>query len=197
MPTLIADLGRTFIEIDRDDALDTETAVAVAGMFGKSVGWNDVLAHPRTVLLGEAGTGKTAEFELQRERCRSDGTLAFFCRIEDLADYGLERALDPASDWEELLDWRTAEGKAIFLLDSVDEARLHGKNVEVALRALDRELKAARDRATVLISCRVSDWRAHAAGRRLLNVCRRRFYPKRSRDATRTCRRFASSPLRH
>lgn len=162
VPTLIDDLGRTFIEVDRDDAPDIETAAMVARMTGKSIGWADVLAHPRSVLLGEAGTGKTTEFELQRERCRLDGTPAFFCRIEDLADDGLERALESASDWEEFQGWRAGEGQAVFLLDSVDEARLRGKNVARALSALNHELKAARDRATVLISCRASDWQAHA-----------------------------------
>lgn len=198
VPTLIDDLGRTFIEIDRDNAPDIETAAMVARMTGKSIGWVDVLAHPRSVLLGEAGTGKTTEFELQRERCRLDGTPAFFCRIEDLADDSLERALNPASDWEEFQAWRAGEGQAVFLLDSVDEARLRGKNVARALSALNHELKAARDRATVLISCRASDWQAHVdrdmVAKRLPGPLQSEKTKGRDKDAP-AVRVFAFAPL--
>jgi hypothetical protein len=150
------------MEIGKDDALDPESAAMVARLSGRTTGWNDVLAHPRAVLLGEAGTGKTEEFELQRKRCRREGTLAFFCRIEDLADHGLERALDPPSDWDEFLDWKAGEERAVFLLDSVEEAQLRGKDFRLALRALGKELGKSLDRAAVMISCRGSDWMAHA-----------------------------------
>jgi hypothetical protein len=159
---LIDDLGRTFFEVGAGEAFDPDQAAMITVMTGKATLWDDVLAHPRAVLLGEAGTGKTAEFRLQRRRCRSAGTLAFFARIEDLADHGLEWALEPVSDWAEFQAWKTRNEPAVFLLDSVDEARLKGKDFRLALRRLARELGSAAAQATVLISCRVSDWQAHA-----------------------------------
>lgn len=155
------DLDRSFSEISRDDQLDPDHADLIARISGRRTGWAEVLAHPRVVVLGEAGTGKTTEFLRQRQRSRDAGNIAFFARIEDLAD-GLQIALDPAEDWEEFGRWCTGDGPALFLLDSVDEARLRGQEFRRALRRFAQALGPATARARVVVSCRVSDWRAHA-----------------------------------
>lgn len=79
-------------------------------------------------------------------------------------------ALDPPADWTEFRTWIDGTGQAVFLLDSVDEARLKGKDFGRALRRLAGELGTAQERATVLVSCRVSDWQAHA-DRRTVEEC--------------------------
>ncbi|BAI73541.1 hypothetical protein AZL_a00100 (plasmid) [Azospirillum sp. B510] len=162
MTVAIVNLDREFIEIGDDKTLGDRSLPFRSRLAGRGTGWAQVLAHPRVVLLGEAGTGKTTEFEEQRKRCRLGGTPAFFARIENLAVHGLELALEPVSDWDEVQTWNLGEKRAVFLLDSVDEARLKGQEFRLALRRLAKDLGEARNRVTVLISCRVSDWQAHA-----------------------------------
>ncbi len=56
-------------------------------------------------------------------------------------------------------DWQGGDAPGWFFLDSVDEARLNDKSLKRALSRFRRDLGSALDRASVLISCRVSDWK--------------------------------------
>jgi hypothetical protein len=112
--TKFVDLDRCFYEIAEDDTVDPDIRAVVAKLTGRYMRWIDVLQHPRVIILGEAGMGKTTEFRLQRQRCRQKGTAAFFCRIEDLATYGLPTALDPASDKTNFDHWKDNEDPGVF-----------------------------------------------------------------------------------
>ena len=152
------DLDRRFLDY-ADDTLPDPTARRILSGFGEGgKDWKAILAHPRIVVLGEAGTGKTTEFRRQTAILKQAGTAAFFCRIEELAEFGLARALD--EDEHHFTAWRNGTGPGVFFLDSVDEARLRDKDFPRALRNFRKELgQSALARATVLISCRPSDWR--------------------------------------
>lgn len=151
------DLHRYFVPIRKDE----EASLDVGRIWGRRVaGWLDwpaLLKKQRVVLLAEASSGKSDEFRHQQRRLAAEGKPAFFVSIEQLADDGLDAALDPAGA-QAFQAWKTSTEPGFFFLDSVDEARLNRKNFDAALRRLARELGANLGRTHLFISCRVSDW---------------------------------------
>src|SRR6185437_9960053 len=151
------ELDRYFVPLrkDQEPTLD-------AGVWGRKIAgwidWTELLDHRRIVLLAEASSGKTEEFRSQQQQLSAVGKPAFFVRIEELADLGFEAALEPASA-KSFESWRDGAGEAFFFLDSVDEARLNRKSFETALKRFRRDLDRTIERARVLISCRVTDWK--------------------------------------
>lgn len=127
------------------------------------VAWEELLQNPFVVVLGEAGSGKTSEFEAQVERIRQDQRFAFFVRAEDLVDGIFSGAVNP-DDHKILETWRYGNDEALFFFDAVDEARIaHQANVfDKVLTKLRGDLADAKSRARFVISCRVSDWNPHA-----------------------------------
>lgn len=152
------DLHRYFVPIGKDQ----EASLDAGRIWGRRVAgwldWPDLLKKQRVVLLAEASSGKSDEFRHQQRRLAAEGKAAFFVSIEQLADYGLDAALDPAGA-QALQAWKPSTEPGFFFLDSVDEARLNRKNFDAALRRLARELDPYLGRTHLFISCRVSDWR--------------------------------------
>ncbi len=153
------DLNRSFVPIGKDEEADLNIGRTSGHRIGGWLDWPDLLEHRRVVLLAEASSGKTEEFLHQAQTLTSQGIAAFFITIEDLADDGFERALAP-SDVAAFERWRDGVGEeGWFFLDSVDEARLHHKSLQRALRRFAGEIGTAVERARVHLSCRVSDWK--------------------------------------
>ena len=150
------DLKRNFIPV----AKHSEPNLAIGRAWGRKLGgwleWSDLLDHQRVVLLAEASSGKSAEFKHTAAGLRSNGAFAFYSTIEQLAagQLGLGQAE------QELLErWKSGAERAWFFLDSVDEARLNQKKFDDALRNFTAQIGPAFGRASVLISCRASDWK--------------------------------------
>jgi hypothetical protein len=123
------------------------------------------LEKRRVVILAEAGSGKTTEFQLAESNLRKAGKAAFFVRIEDIADSDLISCL---SDCSEQFDrWKTGTEDAWFFFDSIDEARVNRKNFSVALDRIRDGIGAGLSRARIILSCRVYEWR-NAADRALI-----------------------------
>lgn len=161
------ELNRDFVPVEKD-----KEPILDSGMWGlwgrKYAGWKswpDLLQYRRVLLLAEASSGKSVEFRHQQEALVADGKPAFFIRIEELADQGFEAALEPG-DAGRFKAWLQSNDEGFFFLDSVDEARLNKKSLETALKRFARDLDKAVERASVYISCRVSDW--HGEKDRLL-----------------------------
>lgn len=151
------DLHRYFAPIKKDQ--EPSLNVGFWGRkFAGGLDWDELLTHRRVVLLAEASSGKSEEFRNQQRVLSFQGKLAFFIRIEELADQGFEAALDPGSA-EAFARWRGGTEQAYFFLDSVDEARLNRKSFDTALKKFARDLDRAVERAFIFVSCRVTDWK--------------------------------------
>jgi len=152
-------LNRYFIKIHKDRESSLNLGLGWGRRYSGWLTWDDILQRQRVVLLAEALSGKTEEFRQQAIALRGQGIPAFFVRIDDLADEGVEAALDPA-DISVFQSWQRSEpaSDAWFFLDSVDEARLNNKSMSRAFRCLARELGDGLGRSHILVSCRVSDW---------------------------------------
>lgn len=125
----------------------------------KAKTWDEILQSPYVVVLGEGGMGKTTELKLQAKKRRKAGEVAFFVEIGKLAMRGLDLAMG-LDDAPELTRWRGSEEPALFLLDSLDEAKLRSQFLPDALENLRRALGEAWPRARLVISSRASDWMA-------------------------------------
>lgn len=129
------ELGRTFHDLRVEGQTDDDGELR-ASLFGReTVGWKDIREESRTILLAEAGAGKTAEIRAMASRLRTEGRAAFFLRIEHVANH-LEDAFE-VGDHAKFQDWLSSDEPGWLLLDSVDEARLHSpKDFELAVRRL-------------------------------------------------------------
>lgn len=156
-------LDRRFLELKETGDESAERELAALGLL-KGVAWDEILRHRCVVVLGEAGTGKTTEFRQRSALLANTGAASFFVTVEELASQGFAESLTSKLE-RQFETWKSSTERAYFFLDAVDEARLNGprfKIFETALRKLERALGKDIVRAHVLISCRVSDWRAHS-----------------------------------
>ena len=119
-------LDRTFTKYDPDqDQEELAQQSYLQEFFGASsqLTWGELLKHGRAVVLGEAGSGKTWEFEAQCERLSADGAYAFFVRLENLAEGDIAHILSGA-DLARYQQWVVGASAAFFFLDAVEESRL-------------------------------------------------------------------------
>lgn len=127
---------------------------------GTAFQWSDILSSPCSVVLGEAGSGKTAELTAQAARLASQGKASFGLEVAAVAQRGLVD-LDP----DAVANWRAGAGDAWFFLDSVDEAKLRGETLRDALAQFTTALRGVLHRCRLVVSCRHSDWRAEDSQR--------------------------------
>lgn len=155
----MVDLYRTFSELGNHlSDSETEDWEKFTGSRSGRKTWAELHEAPIAVILGEAGIGKTVEFELEVGRLRSRGRSSFFVALNQLVDSeSWELALSEDSTAYEA--WLTSCDLGYFFLDSVDESRLksHGdfvRALKLARKALDPNLARVR----LALSSRVSDW---------------------------------------
>lgn len=152
------DLGRTFHEISADASANDEADLRRAFHVGDKVGWPDLIKEYRTIILSEAGSGKTAEIRNAARTIRAQGKPAFFLRLEHIPD-DFEDAFEVGT-FEDFQAWLASSEEGWLLLDSVDEARLRNPgDFERAIRKLGRRMKAALDRTHIIITGRTTAWR--------------------------------------
>lgn len=120
--------------------------------------WKDLRDKPLAVVLGQAGIGKTVEFELEVQRLRSAGKAAFCVALNQLVNpQSWRRALAESYDGYE--QWKASNETAYFFLDAVDEARLKGQADFVqALSEVLLALSKCMSRVRFVISSRPTDW---------------------------------------
>lgn len=151
-------LGRTFHELSKhaseSDAVDLSQVFYVRG----NLSWEDIFTNWRTVILSEAGSGKTQEIRNAALSFREKGKHAFFLRLEHIPD-DFEGAFEVGS-FEEFEQWIASGEEGWLLLDFVDEARLRSPvDFEKAIRKLGRRISTAKDRTHIVLTGRTHAWR--------------------------------------
>ena len=113
-----------------------------------------------SVLLAEAGAGKTMEMTEQAKRLAGEGRFAVFVPLESLDRQPIADLLSVA-DEERFKAWK-ADGRetAWFFLDAVDELKLTDGKLDRALLQLSKAIDGHGHRARAIISCRPGDWRS-------------------------------------
>ena len=153
------DLHRTFHELETSEkSISDDVEIDWLYTQGNTLNWDDIASQYRTVILSEAGSGKTTEIRNTTRKLINGGKAAFFLRLEHIPR-DFEDAFEEGSI-ESFLEWLESTEEGWFLLDSVDEARLyHPGDFELAIRKLSRKLRFALDRAHIIITSRTSAWR--------------------------------------
>lgn len=151
-------LDRTFHELSKYASESDDADIGQAFHVGKRLSWSDIANEYRTVILSEAGTGKTEEIRHVAETLRAEGKQAFFIRLEHIPD-DFEDAFEVGA-FEEFQNWLASSDEGWLLLDSVDEARLRSPgDFELAVLKLGKRIAAAKQRTHIVITGRTTAWR--------------------------------------
>lgn len=160
-------LDRRFYKWSQDaDGLAHSRYREAAGLSDGMLGWIDLLAKRRVVILAEAGSGKTAELVEQARLQTAACKFAFYATVQDVGRDGLESALRPA-DREHLNAWRSSSEPGWLFIDSIDEAKLDNIRLERALRQIANGIVGGEGRAHIVLSGRHTDWEFARDARRL------------------------------
>lgn len=120
--------------------------------------WSDLHATEVSIVIGEAGIGKTTEFELEVARLTKRGEAAFFLPLNQLTDRDSWQ-LAIAGQQSAYGSWVASNQIGYFFLDAVDEARLRSHaDFEKALALVQRALEPHLSRIRIAISSRITDW---------------------------------------
>lgn len=153
------DLNRRFHKLSDQEVTDPDyLAILSEGRFGSSIEWNEVLEHPRLILLAEAGTGKTRELRERAALLTAQGRYAFFVPLEALFDDKIEEILSPNQTLR-FAEWKETSDTAWFFLDAVDELKLKAGNLERAVGRLLKSINGYLHRCRIIVSSRPNDWR--------------------------------------
>ncbi|KUI99638.1 hypothetical protein [Vibrio sp. MEBiC08052] len=158
MPTYIP-LNRQFSSVSLASEASEQQEVTFNWWLDETKTWEDLFNEYRCVILSEAGSGKTEEFQQQAMFLQQQGRPAFFIRIEDI-DRDFPAAFE-IGDEDLFHSWLASSDDAWFFLDSVDEARLgNPQDFAKAIRYFSRTIQPATQRAHIYISSRPYCWRS-------------------------------------
>jgi len=153
------DLNREFI---RAAERDEEPYLGLFGFERGGLTWKDLLEKPCVVILAEAGSGKSEEFDHQRGILIASGNFAFGASVSNVARLGLKRSLAHA-DRATFEAWKASDDALCWLfIDSVDEAKDQGHHFDDAARELADAIAGREERVRLIISSRFTDWDAIA-----------------------------------
>ncbi|GLQ73164.1 NACHT domain-containing protein [Vibrio penaeicida] len=152
-------LDRQFSPVIENHKDSEELDISLSLGIKKAHNWKSLLSEYRTVILAEAGAGKTVELKEMASKLSIEGKLSFFIRIEDI-DRNFDDAFE-IGDEGEFEDWLNSNDEAWFFLDSVDEAKLaHPRAFEKAIKRFAKGIGKGAKRAHIYISSRPYSWRA-------------------------------------
>ncbi len=182
-PTGYIEIDRRFSRLhgsDRPEELAAASYLDGSLADSLALGWTELLKERLVVVLGEPGSGKSWEFRARCASLQEKGEYAFLIELERLAAGTFEALLAPA-DRERFEKWQRGGQTAWFFLDSVDEAKIRrSADFYAALDKVVAAIGGAMDRARVLISSRISEWRPASDREEVLG----RFAPARPSQQT-------------
>ena len=108
-----------------------------------------LLKRRRVVILAEAGSGKSTEFRRQMKIVEQSGSFSFSATVKESAERDFRSAM--GSQAATAFDvWKSSEESAWIFLDSVDEAKVRGLELERALSSLTDCIAGADGRHLLL-----------------------------------------------
>ena len=151
------ELSRKFFSVPENDiGRDPNELIGLSQSLQDSKSWDDVLGCSVSVVLAEAGSGKTSEFELQLEK-EGNGPrlLKSIGHISEHAEF--DRVLD-ANEHSVIEAWKSDTCYLTLFLDAVEESRLTKNSLQSCLASIRAYFSGYTDRIRIVISSRVTDW---------------------------------------
>ena len=138
MTTTIIDLKRRLAEQLGDTW--SEADEQSASILGKSVTWDDIVENDVSIVIGQANSGKTTEFQRQVALHREQGRHACLVEVRELLRDGDVFNAIRRGEAQALATWKQASPACLTLfVDSIDEgALLTAKDLGAALRKLTK-----------------------------------------------------------
>ncbi len=152
---MFIDLNRSFIPTGLSKNLERDSYIK-PNAWAPRYFWPDILNNFCTVLLAEAGSGKTKELENQEKLLVQDNKNAFFIDISMLVDRDLVKCVKSRPRYER---WMEGAEVGYFFLDSVDESKLTDpSNFKKALLNFFYAIELNIYRIKIVISSRPAEW---------------------------------------
>ena len=151
-------LNRQFLPVPKSQKEAEENEILSVWGHTNHKTWDELDKEFRSVILAEAGAGKTEEFRQHALELERSGKAAFFIRIEDIETdfYKSFEIGDEGKFWK----WIQSTQEAWFFLDSVDESRLENPRAFAkAIRRFAKCIEKASHRAHIYLSSRPYAWR--------------------------------------
>ncbi|MCG2632981.1 hypothetical protein L6654_41140 [Bradyrhizobium sp. WYCCWR 13023] len=157
MPTYV-ELNRLFVDYDESHQGENKATSFVDYLYGAK-SWAELLKERCTVVIAEAGTGKSEEFRQQTRRLRAEGKPAFFCALDLLAKLPLRSAIGSSTAFD---SWLQGSEHGYFFLDAVDEAKLvDPRDFAVAMANFASAVEPVKGRYSLVVSTRPHAWQAN------------------------------------
>ena len=150
------------------DQLQNPEYLHAARSFGNLIDWPKLLKHRRVVLLAEAGSGKTTEFDLQSSRLQAIGKHSFVVTLLKIGQRGFADTLS-LQEQTRFQHWRDSGEPAWLFLDSFDEAKQVSYRMVDVLKEVASAIDGVEGRIHIILSGRYSDWEFKADLRTLLS----------------------------
>lgn len=156
------ELGRTFTQINIETEFTNKDSSELYGFFSypNHVSWDEIIeVDGVSVILGEAGSGKSTEFKNQCQYRKKVGGNSFFIELENLIDKSDSTVINP--HYENLfLNWEKGSEKAYFFLDSIDESKFAQRSdFKGAIYNFKRLVGIDNlARCKIILSSRFSEW---------------------------------------
>jgi hypothetical protein len=157
------DIGRRFRELTEEQTKDPNALDLVSDWewlgYRSSDSWDDLEKRFRTVVLAEAGSGKTREMQERCKALKKEEKFAFFLPLELIESDDVSRLLESESERDEFQKWVSSSNEPAWLfLDALDELKLRDGIFKRALFNLKAAIRGAEMRARIIVSCRPHDW---------------------------------------
>lgn len=150
------DLDRRFAPWSKDEDINPDTLVHHLGD-AHSLGRVDLLQRKRVVVLAEAGSGKSVEFNEWCARLQEQGEYSIISTLEKIGRNGFREAFE-ARQWRQFEEWKGSSKDLWLFLDSVDEAKKLRLRFGGILDKVADAIEGVEQRVHLLISGRYSDW---------------------------------------
>ena len=146
-------IERTFQDIPEGEISEADQHSYLVGLgWYRGDTWENLLRSKRTLIVSEAGGGKTHECQSLCKQLFDKGQPAFFLELASLANNDLRDMLKPEHE-ARFDEWLIAQSEvATFCLDSFDELKLSQGSFDLALKRLRRAIGGNLGRTRIVIT---------------------------------------------
>ncbi|OAM51314.1 hypothetical protein A7981_11350 [Methylovorus sp. MM2] len=168
--SILVDLNRLFTVAPEDGDFRklAEDSYLLEDSGNDGLTWQELLSKKIVVILGELGSGKTKELEIQHNKLSAHKKFSFKVDLYSLVGNSLETSLG-SKQYDEFLRWKKSAEHGYIFLDSVDESKIaRPDDFFLAISRLGDTVGSEQlERATIILTSRISEWRPKTDAQKL------------------------------
>lgn len=158
------DLNRKFSFYDASSYVEQDDSTYYSRSLQATMTWDEVLKNKCSIVIAEAGSGKTEELKHITKVLRKQGKRAFLFDLATITKMNFDELVLTSGYQQEFSMWQqNCNEVGYFFLDSIDEARLtNHKDFESALRKFTAYINSQLQRVHIVITTRPTSWQTDA-----------------------------------